>query len=120
MMERVVSSEGTGRKAAITGYRVAGKTGTAKKVSGKGYEEGHYRSTFAGIIPASSPKLVAIITIDDPKSGEYSGGDVAAPIFSKVMESVVRLLNIPPDNTNEINHDVFLSKKSKEEHLRIL
>ena len=115
MMERVVSSEGTGRKAAITGYRVAGKTGTAKKVSGKGYEEGHYRSTFAGIIPASSPKLVAIITIDDPKSGEYSGGDVAAPIFSRVMESVVRLLNIPPDNTNEINHDVFLSKKSKEE-----
>ena len=51
MMERVVSSEGTGRKAAITGYRVVGKTGTAKKVSGKGYEEGHYRSTFAGIIP---------------------------------------------------------------------
>ena len=112
MMEKVISIEGTGIKAKIPGYRVAGKTGTAKKVSQKGYEEGSYRSTFAGIIPASSPRLVTIITIDDPKGDHYSGGDVAAPIFSKVMEPIVRLLNIPPDNTHEINHEVFLSKQN--------
>ena len=118
MMEKVVTKEGTGVKAKIPGYRVAGKTGTAKKVSKKGYEEGNYRATFAGIIPASSPRLVAIITIDDPQGDEYSGGDVAAPIFSKVMEPVVRLLNIPPDNTNEINHEVFLSQKKINEVIK--
>ena len=66
----------------------------------------------------SSPRLVAIITIDDPQGDEYSGGDVAAPIFSKVMEPVVRLLNIPPDNTNEINHEVFLSQKKINEVIK--
>jgi cell division protein FtsI (penicillin-binding protein 3) len=97
MLESVVTREGTALKAAIPGFRVAGKTGTVKKTGSHGYEDAAYMSLFAGMAPASNPKLVMIVLIDEPSAGEYYGGAVAAPVFSTVMEGALRLLNITPD-----------------------
>ena len=102
---------GTGKQAKIPGYSVAGKTGTAHKVGSIGYEQNRYRATFAGMIPAKNPKLVAVVTVDDPSGQEYFGGEIAAPVFSKVMQSAVRLLNIPPDRPHEL--DVRYAGKNK-------
>ena len=89
--------EGTSKKAAIEGYRVGGKSGTAKKTSGSGgYTEDRYRSFFAGIAPLDDPKLVVVVFIDEPTGDYYYGGDVAAPVFSKVTAESLRLLSIPP------------------------
>jgi cell division protein FtsI (penicillin-binding protein 3) len=97
MLEAVVSSEGTAPQAAVPGYRVAGKTGTAKKSVAGGYAEDRYLSLFVGMAPASDPRLVMAVFIDEPKGKEYYGGLVAGPVFSKVMSGALRLLNIPPD-----------------------
>lgn len=97
MLETVVSKEGTAPQAAISGYRVAGKTGTAKKSVAGGYADDKYLSLFVGMAPASNPRLVAAVTIDEPGGDEYYGGLVAAPVFSKVMGDTLRILNIPPD-----------------------
>ena len=98
MLENVVSREGTALRASVPGYRVAGKTGTVKKSSDKGgYTEDRYLSVFAGMAPASDPKLVMVVMVDDPSAGEYYGGSVAAPVFSSVMSGALRLLNISPD-----------------------
>ena len=97
MLEAVVTREGTAIKAAIPGFRVAGKTGTVKKSGAHGYQQGAYLSLFAGMAPASKPKLVMVVMLDDPSAGEYYGGAVAAPVFSSVMEGALRLLNIAPD-----------------------
>ncbi len=97
MLETVTSPEGTGTAARIANYRVSGKTGTSRKASATGYAA-HYVATFAGFAPSSNPRLVAVVTIDDPSNGEYYGGLVAAPLFSKVMSGALRLLNIPPDS----------------------
>lgn len=102
MMQSVTELGGTGIKAAIKGYSVAGKTGTTHKVGRLGYEGSRYRASFAGIVPASSPRLVAIVTIDDPVGDQYFGGEVAAPVFSRVMTSALRLLNIPPDRASQL------------------
>lgn len=101
MMEAVVSRQGTAPAAAIPGYRVAGKTGTVKKSEAGGYSEDRYRAVFAGIVPASDPRLVMVVMIDEPSAGKYYGGQVAAPVFSKVMAGALRLLNIPPDGLGE-------------------
>jgi cell division protein FtsI (penicillin-binding protein 3) len=99
MMETVVSDKGTAKLAAIDGYRVAGKTGTAKKSSGRrGYAAGRYQSVFAGMVPASNPRLVMVVMIDEPRGKAYYGGLVAAPVFSKVMTEAVRIFNVPPDD----------------------
>ena len=97
MLETVTGPEGTGRAARITNYRVSGKTGTSHKASAGGYAS-RYIATFAGFAPSSNPRLVAVVTIDDPSNGEYYGGAVAAPLFSTVMSGALRLLNIPPDS----------------------
>ncbi len=97
MMEGVVEN-GTARQAKIPGYRVAGKTGTAHKSSAGGYAEDRYQSVFAGIVPASNPRLVAVVMINEPTQGEYYGGQVAAPAFARLMGETLRLLNIPPDD----------------------
>ncbi len=99
MMETVVSEKGTAQRAAIQGYRVAGKTGTAKKANGKrGYGGGRYQSVFAGMAPAGNPRLVMVVMIDEPRGRSYYGGIVAAPVFAKVMEGALRLFNVPPDD----------------------
>lgn len=97
MLEQVVTREGTALKADIPGFRVAGKTGTVKKIGARGYQDSVYLSLFAGMAPASKPRLVMVVVIDEPSAGEYYGGAVAAPVFSNVMEGALRLLNIEPD-----------------------
>lgn len=98
MMEGVVLDGGTAKLAAVENYRVAGKTGTVKKADKGGYADKRYLSLFAGIIPASNPRLAMVVMIDDPQGKDYYGGLVAGPIFSKVMTGAMRLLNIAPDD----------------------
>jgi cell division protein FtsI (penicillin-binding protein 3) len=98
MMETVISAKGTGLQAAIPGYRVAGKTGTVHKVGPQGYLEDQYLSVFAGMAPASDPRVVAVVMVDNPRNQEYYGGEVAAPIFSRAVAGALRLLNVAPDN----------------------
>ncbi len=97
MLEEVVGPGGTGTKAAVDGYRVAGKTGTAWKFAKGGYSEDKYISIFAGLAPASNPRLVTVVVIDEPSGELYYGSDVAAPVFADVMTESLRLLAIPPD-----------------------
>lgn len=97
MMEEVVRPGGTGTKASVDGYRIAGKTGTAWKSAPGGYSEDKYFSIFAGLAPASDPQLAAVVVIDEPGGDLYYGSDVAAPVFANVMTESLRLLAIPPD-----------------------
>jgi cell division protein FtsI (penicillin-binding protein 3) len=93
----IVDPGATGKLAAIPGYQVAGKTGTAWIADDGGYSTHLYRSVFAGIAPASHPRIAAAVVIDQPTAGEYYGGQVAAPVFSSVVGSALRLLGVPPD-----------------------
>ncbi len=97
MLEEVVRPGGTGTKASVSGYRIAGKTGTAWKSGIGGYSQDKYFSIFAGLAPASEPRLAAVVIIDEPGGELYYGSDVAAPVFSEVMAESLRLLAIPPD-----------------------
>ncbi len=97
MLEEVVRPGGTGTKAAVQGYRIAGKTGTAWKFAAGGYSEDKYISIFAGLAPASDPRLAAVVVIDEPSGELYYGSDVAAPVFADVMTESLRLLAVPPD-----------------------
>ncbi len=97
MMEGVTTTGGTGTKAAVPGYRVAGKTGTVKKNENGRYLEGVHQSAFIGMMPAEHPELVALVMIDEPGNGEYYGGAVSAPVFGRVMAGAARLLQIKPD-----------------------
>jgi len=97
MMEEVVRPGGSGAAAGIDGYRVAGKTGTSWKFAAGGYSEDKYFSIFAGLAPASDPRLAAVIVINEPTGDQYYGGEVAAPVFSDVMTESLRLLAIAPD-----------------------
>lgn len=106
MLETVVQEGGTGKKAAVNGYRVAGKTGTVHKSVPGGYAKDRYVSLFVGLAPASLPRLVVVVMIDEPKTKEYYGGLVAAPVFEKIMSGSLRLLNIPPDNLTTLNQEV--------------
>jgi len=97
MLEEVVRPGGTGTDAAVTGYRIAGKTGTSWKFAAGGYSKDKYISVFAGLAPASNPRLAAVVVIDEPTGELYYGGDVAAPVFADVMSESLRLLAVPPD-----------------------
>ena len=97
MLETVVK-DGTGTKAAIPGYRIAGKTGTARKSNGSGgYFDDRYVAVFGGVAPASNPRLAAVVVIDDPAAGHYYGGDISAPVFARVMGGALRLMGVAPD-----------------------
>ncbi len=98
MMEAVVNRHGTGQLAQVRGYRVAGKTGTVQKTGREGYSDERYLSLFAGVAPATDPRLVMVVVIDEPGDGEYYGGRVAAPVFATVMTGALRLLGIAPDD----------------------
>ncbi len=97
MLESVVSAEGTAPAAAVARYRVAGKTGTVKKSIAGGYAEDRYLAVFAGLAPASNPRLAMVVMLNEPSAGEFYGGQVAAPVFSRIMAGALRLLNIAPD-----------------------
>ncbi len=96
MLELAVQPGGTAPRAQIMGYRVAGKTGTAHKQEHGGYSN-KYVSSFVGFAPASSPRLIVAVMIDEPSAGQYYGGTVAAPVFAKIMEGALRTLGVPPD-----------------------
>ena len=96
MMEAVVSG-GTGVSASVSGYRVAGKTGTARIAGKKGYDAHRYIGSFVGLAPVSKPRLIVAVVIHEPTRSGYYGAAVAAPLFSKVMEASLRILDIPPD-----------------------
>lgn len=97
MLESVIGPDGTGERASIPGYRVAGKTGTAWKSTAGGYNTDRYLGVFGGVAPATNPRLAAIVTIDEPSAGKYYGGDVAAPVFAGVVGGALRLLAVAPD-----------------------
>lgn len=99
MLEGVTLKGGTATKAVVPGYRVGGKTGTAKKAIAGGYGD-DYIGSFAGIGPISSPRLACVVIINEPTGDYYYGGEVAAPVFSSVMGAAMRLLNIPPDGND--------------------
>jgi len=102
MMEKVVS-EGGGRRAAITGYRIAGKTGTAEKKSDKGgYAVGQYIASFVGFVPADRPKYAMLVMIDTPQGNRFYGSQVAAPIFRDVLQQILVLKGIAPSDQKEI------------------
>ena len=105
MLEQVVSLDGTGKKAMMRSYSAAGKTGTSRKLDRGKYLEDKHVALFAGFAPANTPKIVVVVVIDQPNRGGYYGGQVAAPIFSKITESALRLLNIAPQHSeNSINN----------------
>mgnify|MGYP001813174092 CR=1 FL=1 len=107
MMQQVVSAKGTARQATVANYSVAGKTGTVHKFTAGGYADDRYLALFAGMVPAQDPELVMVVIIDEPRNSEYFGGEVSAPVFSKVMAGAMRLLDIPPDNVEagKLVHD---------------
>ncbi|MDR1423256.1 MAG: penicillin-binding protein 2 [Azoarcus sp.] len=96
MMETVVDRGGTATRAQVAGYRVAGKTGTANKIEGGRYVN-KYVSSFVGLAPASNPRLVVAVTIDEPSADQHFGGMVAAPVFARVVEGSLRALGVAPD-----------------------
>ena len=114
MMQAVTQPGGTATRASIAAYNVAGKTGTAHKATVGGYAADKYVALFAGIAPATHPRFVAVIMIDEPMGDEYYGGEVAAPVFSSVMSATLRLYGIAPDNlvpAAYVNSAGFLKKR---------
>jgi len=101
MMEKVTEEGGTGTKAALAGYKVCGKTGTAQKIDENGtYAKGKYMSSFVGFVPAENPEASILVVIDEPQKAHY-GGVVAAPVFKKIALQTLNFLNIPPDGNTE-------------------
>ena len=96
MMEAVTNKGGTGTAAQVAGYRVAGKTGTARKAVAGGYGS-DYVATFVGVAPVSNPRLAIAVIMDEPRGDHYYGGEVSAPVFSRVMTGALRILNVAPD-----------------------
>jgi cell division protein FtsI (penicillin-binding protein 3) len=96
MLKGVVSDQGTAELAAIPGYTVAGKTGTAQKPGPNGYIPGAYVATFVGMVPASNPRLVVLVSVDEPH-GQIYGGTVAAPAFEQIASFDLQYLEVPPD-----------------------
>ncbi len=99
MLETVVDDHVP--KAKVDGYRVGGKTGTSFKAVAGGYGN-DYVGLFAGVAPISDPKVVVVVVINDPGGDLYHGGDVAAPVFSRVMKGALRVLNVAPDTSNKL------------------
>jgi cell division protein FtsI (penicillin-binding protein 3) len=97
MLERVIQKGGTGTRAEIPAYYAAGKTGTIHKVGSSGYADDRYLSLFAGYAPANNPRIIAVVAINEPTAGQYFGGEVAAPVFSALMENSLRILQVIPD-----------------------
>lgn len=96
MMEAVLE-EGTGKSARVPGFRIAGKTGTARIAGKNGYESNRHIGSFVGIAPVSNPRLVVVVIIHEPSRRGYYGAQVAAPLFARVMSGALRILDVPPD-----------------------
>ncbi len=101
MLAQTTQKDGTAYRAQVPGYLVAGKTGTARKIGPEGYKKDSHLALFAGFAPAQNPKIVIAVVIDEPSSGHYYGGQVAAPVFSNVMAGALRLMNVSPWGRNQ-------------------
>jgi cell division protein FtsI (penicillin-binding protein 3) len=97
MLEAVVSKQGTSPDAAVPGYRVGGKSGTAYKHAGHGYDKSKYRASFVGMAPMPDPRIVVAVSVDEPTAGSHFGGQVSGPVFSSIAGDTLRSLNVPPD-----------------------
>ena len=105
-MLQMVTIEGTGKAASVPGYTVGGKTGTAQKVDQSGrYAHGKYVSWFAGFVPAGRPALVIVVMVDEPRGAKFHGGDVAAPVFSRIAQPMLMYLKVPPDHEDPLVFD---------------
>jgi cell division protein FtsI (penicillin-binding protein 3) len=96
MLRLAAAPGGTAPKAQTVGYSVGGKTGTARKLEGRQYTT-KYRSWFVGLAPVSNPRIVVAVMVDEPSKGVFYGGEVAAPVFSQVVQQTLRLMQVPPD-----------------------
>ena len=116
MLEAVVM-DGTGKSAMVAGYRVAGKTGTALIAGDNGYADKNYISSFVGIAPVSNPRVIVAVFIHEPDRHKgYYGAAVAAPLFSKVMETSLRFLNVPPDEDTIASNEFVHAKLARAEN----
>jgi len=102
ILEKVVLKGGTGMRAQVKNYRVGGKTGTVHSLGASGYEKDEYSAIFAGFAPLGQPRLAMVVVVHGPQAGEYYGGEVAAPVFSRVMANSLRLMNITPDRDDAL------------------
>ena len=107
MLEQVVSPSGTAPKAKVRGYRVAGKTGTTRKISDGGYDDGRHVALFAGFAPVADPKIVLVVVINEPRGTAIGGGSVAAPVFARVMARALRILGVAPDQLDPSRPDAL-------------
>ena len=113
LMESVTQVNGSGVKASVKGYRVAGKTGTSRKAVAGGYGE-EYVNIFAGLAPVSDPQLVVVVLINEPSGDLYYAGDTAAPVFSNIMSGSLQLLNVAPDDSKSMRHLAHTSNPVQE------
>ncbi|HUP07475.1 MAG TPA: penicillin-binding protein 2, partial [Caldimonas sp.] len=97
MLRLVTLPGGTAPKAQVVGYSVGGKSGTAYKQEGKGYAQKKYRAWFVGMAPIAQPRIIVAVMVDEPSNGKWFGGDVAAPVFSQVVQQTLRMMGVPPD-----------------------
>jgi cell division protein FtsI (penicillin-binding protein 3) len=97
MLQLAAGPGGTAPKAQTMGYSVGGKSGTAHKQEGRGYASNKYRSWFVGMAPIGKPRIIVAVMVDEPTNGKYFGGDVAAPVFSQVVQQTLRTMNVAPD-----------------------
>lgn len=105
VLRKTVSSEGTGRRAMVAGYSLAGKTGTVHKNNERGYEKDKYLAVFVGVAPAESPRYVTLIILDEPTGNRYYGGEVAAPVFAAYVRDLLHHYGLPPqDELSEQHH----------------
>ncbi len=115
MLQMAAGPGGTGPKAQAMGYTVGGKSGTAYKQEGKGYATKKYRSWFVGMAPIVNPRIIVAVMVDEPNAGKWFGGDVAAPVFSQVVQQTLRNLGVQPDmevKTQIITHEVPAEEES--------
>ncbi len=112
MLESVTHPGGTAVQARITGYRVAGKTGTVNKLVDGTYSRQRYIASFVGLAPVSNPRLVVAVMIDEPAGEQYYGGEVAAPVFREVTAGALRILGVPPDSVEDVRPvEIALSRE---------
>ncbi len=96
-MQGVASVTGTSPKARVPGYRLAGKTGTERKVGATGYDDSRHVAFFAGMAPVEDPRIVVIVVVNEPKGERVGGGDVAAPVFARIVARALRVLGVEPE-----------------------
>lgn len=115
MLKGVLEKSGTGSRASMQGYTAAGKTGTSRKAQDGGYSKDNYIALFAGMAPADNPKVVVVAVVDQPlKQGGYYGGEVSAPLFSRVTEGSLRLLNVAPNIVNDKKRGLLMTEVNKQ------